>query len=141
MSDTKRKRNKGRFAGIPVLVMDSEDYLSLNFSSRALLLELARQYTGSNNGKLCATFSQLKPRGWKSEDTLRRCLKELIAANLLMITKRGMYGRGKREPNFYALTWQPIDDIVGFKMDVKPTVTPIRKFSLEGKGVSLNKAA
>ena len=106
-----------------------------------MLLELARQYNRNNNGKLCATFSQLKPRGWKSEDTLRRCLKELIGANLLIITKRGMYGKGKREPNFYALTWQPIDDIPGFEMDVKPTVTPIRKFSLEGRGIRINKAA
>ncbi|AEF03711.1 hypothetical protein [Alteromonas naphthalenivorans] len=141
MADKKIRRNKGRFAGVPVHVMDSSDYLSLSFSSRALLLEFAKQYTGKNNGKLCATYSQLKPRGWRSEDTLRKCLKELLAAKLIVLTKRGMYGSGKREPNYYGLTWQPIDKVEGFEMDLLPTTTPLRKFSIEARSLNLDKAA
>lgn len=141
MAAKKPRRNQGRFAGLPVSLMETQDYIALKHSSRALLYELARQYMGNNNGKLCATFSQLRKRGWGSEDTLRRCIKELMAGNFIVLTKRGMYGTGKREPNYYALTWQPIDEIPGFVMDVKPTVTPLRKLSIEARNINLQDAA
>ena len=141
MAKRNDRKNEGRFAGIPLKVMDHPDYVGLGFSSRALLLEIARQYNRANNGKLCATFSQMERRGWKSEQTLSKCLKELLAANLITCTKRGTYGNGKREPNFYAINWQPIDDIPGFTMDVKSTVLPVRKFSIELREVRNSKAA
>jgi len=141
MAQLKHGKTSGPIAAIPKDVMDSEDYRSLSFSAKALLFEFARQYTLKNNGKLCATFSQLKPRGWRSEDTLRRGIKELLSRNLIMLTKRGMYGNGKREPNFYAFTFQKIDRVEGFEMDVSPTRTPPRKFTLDVRGINYKRAA
>jgi predicted transcriptional regulator len=89
------------------------------------------QYNGNNNGKLCAIHSQLGLRGFKSGDTITKAVRNLINANLIVLTKIGMFGKGKREPNYYAITWQPIDNIHGFDMDVNPTNKPIRQFSVE----------
>lgn len=126
----KQQISKGHFAGVPDVVMDHPDYINLSFSAKALLFEFARQLYANNNGKLCATFEQLKGRGWKSDTTLRAKIKELTDANLIVKTKTGVYG-GKSTPNFYAVTWRPINEIKNFSMEVAPTTTPVRKFSLE----------
>ena len=96
----KHNRGTGHFAGVPDKVMLHPDYIGLSFSAKTLLFEFALQYRGKNNGKLCAIYSQLKPRGWKSEATLRKALKELIDSNLILVSKIGMYGNGGRQPNF-----------------------------------------
>lgn len=127
-----KKQSKGHFAGIPSVVMKNPDYINLGYSARSLLFEMALQYYGNNNGKLCAIHAQLIKRGFgKGSDTITKALKELQNANLIICTKVGMFGRGKRLPNFYALTWQPIDEIKGFDMDVSSTNLPPRKFSIE----------
>jgi hypothetical protein len=140
MAKQKHNKGQGHFAGIPDTVTDNSDYYTLSYSAKALLLEFAKQYRGNNNGKLCAVHSQLKSRGWKSDTTLRNNIKELINANLIVMTKYGFYGAGKRLPNYYAITWQPIDEINGFDMELKPTTTPVRKFSIE-RGTIKNKHA
>ncbi|TRY30728.1 hypothetical protein [Aliiglaciecola sp. M165] len=141
MARIKHKKNKGRFAGVPDVVMNHPDYYERSFSAKALLFEFALQYRGNNNGKLCAVHSQLKERGWSSDTTLRNNIGELIGANLIVKTKHGLYGAGKRLPNYYAITWQPIDDIAGFDMEIKSTVVPIRAFSVELKVVGKKHAA
>ncbi|MGK0372999.1 MAG: hypothetical protein ACJAW1_003267 [Glaciecola sp.] len=123
-------KSKGHFAGVPSVVMAHPDYTKLNFSARALLFELANQLYKTNNGKLCAVHSQLKSRGWKSDTTLRNNVKELMNANMIVLTKAGVYG-GKSTPNYYAVTWRQIDNITGFYMDVEPTSKPVRQFTRE----------
>lgn len=141
MARIKHKKNKGRFAGVPEVVMNHPDYYKLGFSARALLFELALQYRGNNNGKLCAVHSQLKERGWSTDTTLYKNLQQLVDANLIVKTKHSFFGAGDRKPSFYALTWQPIDDIKDFDMEVSPSVTPIRAFSIELKLVGNDHAA
>lgn len=137
----KHQKNKGHFAGVPSVVMRHPDYINLSFSAKALLFEFSLQYFSNNNGKLCAIYKQLKQRGWKSEATLRKALRELLEANLIVITKVGIFGSGKRQPNYYAITWQPVDEIKGFSMDISSTVTPLRKFSIELREVKNDEAA
>lgn len=138
MARKKHDKGRGHFAGVPDMVMDHPDYYTLSFSAKALLFEFAKQYRGRNNGKLCAVHSQLKNRGWKSDSTLRSNIKELVAANLIIYSKFGLYGAGKRLPNYYAITWQPIDEIKGFQMDIEPTITPVRKFINELRVIKNN---
>ena len=48
----------------------------------------------------------MKPRGWKSEDTLNRAKRELLSAELIFEARKG------RRPNvcsLYALTWFALD--------------------------------
>ena len=129
MANNDRQKNKGRFAGVPLAVMDNPSYTALSFSARALLYEIAKQYTKHNNGKLCAIPEQLERRGFKSATTVYKATKELIKNELILVSKTNP--KGSRKPYYYALTWQPIDSIAGFNMDIEPTKTPPRKFSLE----------
>jgi hypothetical protein len=141
MAVAKHKKGKGHFAGVPSIVMRHPDYINLGSNAKVLLFEFALQYYRTNNGKLCAVFSQMKNRGFKSETTLRKAIKELLDAKLIILTKIGMYGRGQRLPNYYAVTWQPIDDVKGFEMDIPSTITPPRAFSIELRQVQNDKAA
>lgn len=125
----KQRKNQGKFAGIQKAAMESERYVNLSYSARALLLELALQYNFYNNGKLCAIHDQLKDRGFKSDKTITNCLKELKDSGLIMVSK--LSPRGSRKPHYYAITWQPIDDIPGFEMDIKSTDMQPVNFAVE----------
>ena len=129
----KGRAEKGAFTLIPHTVMDNPDYLNLSTKSVKLLLDLAYQYRGKNNGNLTAAFSILRERGWKREATICAAIKELMAANLIIRTRDGYFQNPKSRCALYALTWHPIDDCLGKDLDVSPTTTPPRKFSLENK--------
>jgi len=126
----KRHRQKGRFFSIPNVVAEHPDYISLGANSIRLLNEAALQYNGRNNGKLCFVWSQMSKRGWKSKETLQTAKNELVSKNLLIVSKYGGIFEGKGMPQYYAITWQPIDEILGFEMDVEPTIMPVRSFSI-----------
>ena len=126
----KRFKAKERFAGIPHVVMNHPDFIGLSGNSIKLLLEAARQFNGRNNGKLCFVWSQMANRGWNSKTTLSTAKKELLANNLLVISKYGGLLQGKGIPQYYALAWQQVDEINGFEMDIEPTIKPIRSFHL-----------
>lgn len=128
-----RKPPRRRFAGIPHDVMNHPDYLNLQGSAVKLLLELARQYNGHNNGDLCIAFSILRERGFNSKSTISNNIKKLIEAGLVIQTRQGYFIDGKGQCALYALAWQPIDDIKDRQLDVKPTNAPPRAFSLENQ--------
>jgi len=129
MANINRDTRIKSFAGIPRIVMESDDYLNLQSGGRSLLFEFAYQYKGKNNGNLSATFNQMKQRGFRSPTTIAKALKELRAAKMIIKTRQG----GKNYPCLYAITWQPIDECRGKNLDLGPTVTAPRKFSLEQK--------
>ena len=132
MSKKHRVRSGGRYLSIPHVVTSCNDYISLGGNAIKLLVEAARQYNGSNNGKICFVWSQMSKRGWASQSTLDRAKKELLTKNFLVVTKAGGFDpKGHHNPTFYAITWQKIDEIIGFHMDVQPTTKAIRAFSLE----------
>ncbi|WP_175776624.1 hypothetical protein [Burkholderia anthina] len=79
-------RDPGGFVAIPWTVLDSNAYQSLSHPARSLLLEIARQYHGDDNGRMIATLAHLKPRGWTSNDTIQRAKQELLDAGLIFET-------------------------------------------------------
>ncbi|MEX2326317.1 MAG: hypothetical protein WD558_01175, partial [Pseudomonadales bacterium] len=54
------------FAGIPRHVIQHPDYQALSGNAVKLLVDLAFQYRGKNNGDLTTAWHVLKHRGWKS---------------------------------------------------------------------------
>jgi hypothetical protein len=141
MARSKHRDNKGHFAGVPDKVMMHPDYIGLGYAARSLLFELALQLYGNNNGKLCAIHSQLIKRGFgKGSDTVTNALNELKDANLIICSKVALFGVGKRQPNYYAVTWRQINEIKNFKMDISPTTSPPRQFSIELRTVKNYKA-
>lgn len=127
-----KKRSKGQsFAGIPRVVLDNPDYIGLGGNSIRLLVELARQFKGNNNGDLTAAWSLMQSRGFNSKDTLAKAIKELLSANLIVRTRTGLFQNPSSRCALYALTWQPINECVGKDLEVEPTIRPPRAFSLE----------
>ena len=101
---------------MPHDVLNSESYASLTAQAVKLLLDLGAQYRGSNNGDLCAAWTLMVKRGWKSKATLYRAIRELEQKGFIYKTRQG----GRHCASLYAITWQPIDECGG-KLDVRPT--------------------
>ena len=127
----KGRRNQGRFMGIPHIVLENPDYYNLSTKSKALLIEIAYQYNGKNNGDMTVARKILKARGWNRNATITSAIKELMTANLIVRTREGFFQNPSSRCALYALSWHPIDVCDGKDLDVSPTITPPRKFSLE----------
>lgn len=118
-SQAKGRSNRYTFVMLTHQIMDSDNYMSLSGKALRLLLDLARQYKGYNNGDLCASRSVLKKRQWTSNSSIGRALSELLEKGWITETRKGGLGIGC---SLYALTWQPIDECKG-KLEVRPTRT------------------
>jgi hypothetical protein len=121
----------GSFAGIPRVVMKHPDFRRLSGGAVKLLLDLAFQYRGKNNGDLTVAYSVLKRRGFNSKGTITRGVGELLEAGMIVQTRQGFFCNPGAKCSLYALSWQPINDCLGKNLDVSPTTTPLRKFSVE----------
>ena len=110
------RRERGTFFGLPHAVMDSPNYTQLSSKGVRLLNDLGRQFNGSNNGDLCAAWSVMEKRGWKSRSTLHYAIQELLHFEFVTQTRQG----GRHKCSLYALTWLAIDECKG-KLDVNET--------------------
>jgi len=119
---TKRKphidetREPGRYTALPASVTDSIAYMSLSHTARSLLIELARQRTGGDNGRLLLSMKHLNARGWHSADVVTRAKRELIASKLVYQT---VMGYRPNKASWYALTWYSLDKINGYDPGVE----------------------
>jgi hypothetical protein len=101
------KRDAGGFRTLPVSVIEGRAYLSCSPYAIKLLIDFLTQYRGSNNGDLACAWSMMQPRGWRSEATLNKAKRELIACKLIQETRMGA------RPNkcsLYALTFFDLDE-------------------------------
>lgn len=137
MSRSNRQNTKGRkdapggFAGIPRVVLGHPDYQRLAGGAVKLLLELANQYKGNNNGALSVSDSILKGRGLGAKETVKRNTLNLLKAGMIIKTREGRFTNPGGYCSLYALTWLPVDECCGKNLEVNPTTVPVRKFSLE----------
>ena len=127
----KGRRETGRFVAFPHTVIKTQDYIGLSYKSKVLLMDLALQYYGSNNGDLTVALAVLRNRGWKRQATISEAVKELLDADLIIRTREGQFRNPHSRCALYAITWQPIDDCNGKDLCVNPTTTAPRKFSFE----------
>ena len=128
----------GGFAGIPRRIMTSADYKNLSGNAVKLLLELASQFRGKNNGDLTCAWSLLSKRGFNSKATLHRCKLELLQRNLIIEVRKGVAAKdGRRVCSLFAITWQPLDEVYypdGTPKHNKPgTRIPLRNDWCENK--------
>jgi hypothetical protein len=120
-----RRSTAGYFFRIPAEVLDSANVRMASSKAKALLLDMGAQFRGGNNGDICITWSDLRSRGWKSKDTMRRAMLELLRLGLIEQTRQG----GLHWPSLFAFTWLPIDSCGG-KLDVPPSATPSSRWRL-----------
>jgi hypothetical protein len=126
----KKKKFNGcdNFASIPRYVIDTKAFKSLRGSSVKLLLLLASQYKGNNNGDLIITYSFYKSH-FKSSQTMYAARDELEKKGFIATNAYGgmSYG-GYKTPSLYALTWLPVDDFYDLtKNQFRYTHLPIGK--------------
>lgn len=101
-SFSRADRVPGGFVLLPWDVLDSDAYLGLSYPARCLLVELARQLSPDNNGRLLLTHKRLKKRGWTSADVIARAKKELLTSGLIHQT---VMGYRPNKASWYAVTW------------------------------------
>ena len=119
----KRRRLTGRqttnsFLSLPHHVLNHENFRCLSPRATKLVIDIAAQYRGKNNGDLCAPLSLMRKRGWTSSDQLNKAKKELVEKDVIRVSRQG----GLNKCNLYALTWFPIDECGG-KLDIASTIT------------------
>ena len=133
----KKRSSKGQFMRLPYEVIDSRDYLSLQPSSKQLLIDIFRQHNGRNNGDLSASFKLMQARGWTSKSTLKRALDALLESGLIIKTREGWFqGEHSSRCALYAVTWLGVDECPGKDLDIKATPRPLRAFTIENKNSS-----
>lgn len=110
-SKKKSHRDSGRFIAIPCQVIDCDGYAKISHTSKSLLLEIARQYNGSNNGRLLCSSKYLWTRGWKSNDVITRAKRELLEHGFIYQT---VQGHRPNKASWFAITWNALDKIPGY---------------------------
>jgi hypothetical protein len=118
MAKTKKPAEpvNGRYTPMPDMLVDSAAFMGASHRTRSLILELARQHNGSNNGHLHLATSWLKKRGWGSTDGIQKAKVEALERGLIVKTRQGGLGIG---PDRYALTWLSISNFVGLDITQK----------------------
>lgn len=136
-SDAKDKSDKGAFLRLPLSVLQSRAYRDAGPHARMLLIDLAMQYRGDNNGDLCAAWKVMQPRGWRSEETLQKAKRDLLDLGLIVETRKGAR---PNKASLYAVTWCALDDCSG-KLDMSPKSFPRGAYRLRDAPPAIGKNA
>lgn len=104
-------RIEGAFLALPWSVLDSPAWYDLSHVARSLLIDMARQYRGTNNGQLLLSRAHLSKRGWNSADTITRGKRELLAAGFIFETVKG---HNPNKASWYAIVWRDLDRHPGY---------------------------
>lgn len=104
-------REPGRYIALTASVLNSQAYINLSHTAKALLIEVAMQRTGGNNGRLLLSMRHLASRGWHSADVVTRAKRELIDAGLIYQT---VQGHRPNKASWFAVTWYSLDKLPGY---------------------------
>jgi len=115
----KDRKVKGNFLLIGHHVVRGSEWASLTAHEVKLLIDVAAQFKGHNNGDLVATWSYMEQRGWRSRGTLCKALKGLRRKGWLILSRQG----GRHRASLYAVSWYGIDEC-NRKLDVRPSPIP-----------------
>ena len=72
----KGRASSGSFVSLPHSVLKHPAFATLTPRGTKLLIDLATQYRGKNNGDLSMPLSQMRSRGWNSSDQLHKAKNE-----------------------------------------------------------------
>lgn len=109
----KKRKEAHSFVQFPHYMLTDASFGGLSARACKLLLYLAGQYKGSNNGDLQATIKLARAAGWNSMSNLQAATRELEEAGFIVRTRQG----GRNRCSLFALTWFPVDYCNG-KLDI-----------------------
>ena len=119
MSKKSKKRPehiKGGYLAISWSVFDSEAFKGATAPARALLIALARQWNGFNNGHLQMTQQWMKEKGYTNLNQNMKARDECVERGLIVYTRRGGLNMGADN---FALTWIDISNYKGLDITLK----------------------
>lgn len=134
---SKGRRESGTFTALPHALIDHPDFANLAPSALRVLIYLARQYNGRNNGDLSAPLSRVKAFGVKSSASLSTALDELKEKRWIICTRTGRFMKPGARCSLYGFTWLRIDECPGKDLEHPPTAAPLRSLSLEKRAKNL----
>ena len=105
------ERDGATFLALPHCVLDSEAYKRLSHPAKCLLIDIASQLRGGNNGRLLASFAHLRQRGWNSADVISRAKAKLLMEGFIHETVKGCR---PNKASWYAVTWIHLDKLKGY---------------------------
>lgn len=93
------------FVGISKSLLQSPAFIALDPSAVKLYIDLRLKYTGFNNGNIDATLTNLKHRGWSSQHTLARAIRQLEAVGFIKKTRQSIgVQKGSKVCNLFRFT-------------------------------------
>lgn len=111
------------FVAVPKDVLLSPEWQGLAPSAMRLAFDLMAQYTGKNNGRLCAAWEALRKQGWRSPTTLVKAKRELLACSFAIHTRQG---HAPHTSDWVGFTWWKLD--WERSMDIEPRGFPYLNF-------------
>jgi hypothetical protein len=109
--------------------MEHSDFQELTPAATKVLMVLACQYNGRNNGDLAATHTMLTRWSGMPNETLARALRELREKNLIIQSRHHLRGVDGAKPALYALTWLRIDPCPSKGLNIGDTLHAPRSLS------------
>lgn len=110
------RRSSETFVRLPHPMIQSPAFYALSGAAMKMLLFLASQYNGRNNGDLSATKAMVKEAGVCTTSKLGELLTQLETAGFIVQTRHG----NRKLCNLYALTWYGIDSCAGKGLEILP---------------------
>jgi hypothetical protein len=117
--NAKGRRERGPFIQVSKAAINSPEFAHLSAYTVKLFIDLYGQFNGRNNGDLCASWTLMHARGWRSKATLHRAIEELRDKDWLVVSRQG----GRSKASLYALICLAVDECGG-KLDIARTATP-----------------
>lgn len=114
------KRPPGPYVALARVILLNEEFAKLSPYACKLLFDLLSQYSGQNNGNLCASWTLMKERDWRSRGTLQNAKMELIDKNFVIVTRQG----GRNKATLLAFSFFAIDECYGKDLEVRATTYP-----------------
>ena len=118
---------------ITLKLLQSPAFIALDWTARALFLDLRSKLRGSNNGNINAALSELKHRGWRSPTTLAKALRQLEAVGLVEKTRQTIgVERGSQVCNLYRFTDVDVYEFPKLAINAKKATHDYLKFESLG---------
>jgi hypothetical protein len=110
MSRIRKRSVRERYVALPYWMLKSAAWRSLPATARAIYIEIAQRYNGSNNGRISYSVREGAQALHGSKDTANRALKILAQRGFIVCTKRGAFSvKVSRDASEWRLTEHDAD--------------------------------
>jgi len=108
------RQSSDTFVRLPHSMMRHPSFFALSGAAMKMLLFLAGQYNGRNNGDLSATKAMVEAASVCAASKSKELLTQLEDAGFIVQTRHGI----KKQCHLYALTWVGIDRCPGKNLEI-----------------------